>query len=126
MSLISANHTKEVGTITEDIAYQHLKKQGLILITKNFTSRIGEIDLIMKDNDAIVFIEVRYRKNSNYGSPEETVTVKKQKKIRATALYFIAKNSTYKNTQPRFDVVGMTPAADSSSSMSINWIKNAF
>ncbi len=126
MSLISANHTKEVGSVTEEIAYQHLKKQGLTLITKNFTSRMGEIDLIMKDNDAIVFIEVRYRKNSNFGSPEETVTFKKQKKIKTTALLFIAKNSIYKNIQPRFDVIGMTPTTNNSNSMSINWIKNAF
>jgi len=120
------NNTKEIGSVTEDIALQYLKKNGLTLITKNFNVRIGEIDLIMKHNDSIVFIEVRYRKNTNFGFPEETVTFKKQKKIKATALLFIAKNAKFKNIQPRFDVVAMTPDNGSASNMSINWIQNAF
>ncbi|MFV1983851.1 MAG: YraN family protein [Thiohalomonadales bacterium] len=119
------NHTRAVGNVTEDIACQYLKKNGLILITKNFSQRIGEIDLIMKHENVIVFIEVRYRKNINYGYPEETVTLKKQKKIKATALLFIAKNSEFRNTQPRFDVVAMRPD-NNGDNMSINWIQNAF
>ncbi len=121
----STNHTRAVGNETEDIACQYLKKNGLILITKNFSHRIGEIDLIMKHNNFIVFIEVRYRKNTNYGYPEETVTLKKQKKIKTTALLFLAKHSEFKNTQPRFDVVAMMPD-NNTNNMSINWIQNAF
>ena len=128
-TLSSANKTKQIGTATENIACQHLKNNGLTLITKNFSHRMGEVDLIMKDKNVIVFIEVRYRKNTNYGYPEETVTFKKQKKIKSTALLFIAKNPEYKNTQPRFDVVAMMPNGSDSSkndNIAINWIKNAF
>jgi len=123
MTLSTTNHTREIGNVTEGIALHHLIENGLTLITQNFNVRLGEIDLIMKENNTIVFVEVKYRKNTNYGYPEETVTVKKQKKIRSTALLFIAKNSQYKNFQPRFDVVALLP---NGSSMSINWIKNAF
>jgi len=121
-----SNNTREIGNITENIACQHLSKNGLILVTRNFNQRIGEIDLIMKDKDNIVFIEVRYRKNINHGYPEETITFKKQKKIKSTALLFIAKHSEYKNFQPRFDVVAMTTDNNCKNNLSINWIQNAF
>ncbi len=123
MLLNSVNNSKELGSITEEIALQHLTNNGLTLITKNFSHRIGEIDIIMQDKTAIVFIEVRYRKNTNFGLPEETVTLKKQKKIQSTALIYISRNPKYKNVQPRFDVVALTPNAKE---LSINWIKNAF
>ncbi|MFV2060510.1 MAG: YraN family protein [Gammaproteobacteria bacterium] len=120
-------HTREIGNITEDIALQFLEKNGLLLITKNFNSKMGEIDLIMEEKNTLVFIEVRYRKNTNYGLPEETVGYKKQTKIQKTALLFISKNPRYKNIQPRFDVVAMTPDNKTSgNNMSINWIQNAF
>jgi len=118
--------TREVGQQTEEIALQYLQENGLTLVEKNFSHKIGEIDIIMRDqtaHDTLVFVEVRYRKNSNYGSPEETVTKKKQQKIKSTAQIFIAKNSQFKNIQPRFDVVAMTPG---NSNIIMNWIKNAF
>jgi putative endonuclease len=118
-----ANHTREVGSITENIALQYLEGNGLLLVTKNFSHKIGEIDLIMTDKDNLVFVEVRYRKNTNFGLPEETVNYKKQIKIKKTAMIFISKNIKYKNSQPRFDVVAMTPNGEN---ISINWIKNAF
>lgn len=121
-----AKNTRGIGNLTEDIACQHLTKNGLTLVTKNFNHRIGEIDLIMKDKNNIVFIEVRYRKNINYGRPEETVTFKKQKKIKSTALLFIARHSEHKNCQPRFDVVAMTTDNNCKDNISINWIQNAF
>ena len=126
-SIKQANHTRAIGTATEDIALQHLEQKGLSLITKNFNHKIGEIDLIMTDKDSLVFIEVRYRKNTNYGLPEETVNYKKQTKIKKTAMIFMSQNTQYKNAQPRFDVVAMTPnKTGNGDNMLINWIQNAF
>jgi len=122
--LSSEQKSSDIGKVTEDIAYQYLKDNGLSFIAKNFSYRLGEIDLIMKHKDCVVFIEVRYRKNSNYGYPEETISEKKQRKIKSTALLFIAKNSTYKNVQVRFDVVALMP--NKTNNLSINWIQNAF
>jgi len=126
-SIKQANHTRAIGSVTENIALQHLKENGLSLVTKNFNHKIGEIDLIMVDKDSLVFIEVRYRKNTNYGLPEETVNYKKQTKIKKTAMIFMSQNGQYKNVQPRFDVVAMTPnKSGSGDNMLINWIQNAF
>ncbi|VAW99220.1 hypothetical protein MNBD_GAMMA22-1466 [hydrothermal vent metagenome] len=123
MLLSSVKSTKKLGNLTEEMALKYLLDNGLTLIKKNFSHRIGEIDIIMQDKTAIVFIEVRYRKNTNFGFPEETVTYKKQKKIKSTALIYISRNPKFKNAQPRFDVVAMTPNDEE---LSINWIKNAF
>lgn len=73
------------GLHYEKLALKYLKKQGLKFSGKNYHCRLGEIDLIMLDHEGIVFIEVRYRANSNYGSGLDTVTRSKQQKLRLTA-----------------------------------------
>ena len=108
--------------LAEKIARQHLKKQGLSFLEANFSSRMGEIDLIMKDVDTLVFVEVRYRKNSKFGSPLETITPNKQRKIRLTAESYLAKHAL-QNADCRFDTVGLS---GNLSSATIDWIKNAF
>ena len=72
--------TRKIGCDAEEACCNHLTQQGLILITKNFHCRHGEIDLIMKDRKTLVFIEVRYRKSDRYGGALESITPKKQKK----------------------------------------------
>ena len=83
---------------------------------------MGEIDLIMKDSDTLVFVEVRYRKNSKFGSPLETITPNKQRKIRLTAETYMAKHGL-KNTDCRFDTVGLS---GNLTTPTIDWVKNAF
>ncbi len=63
------------GQAAEDIASRYLQKQGLVSVDSNFFSRRGEIDLIIRDNDYLVFIEVRYRKQTDYGHPLETINL---------------------------------------------------
>src|SRR3989304_5065718 len=70
-----------LGRLAEDSACQYLAGNGLKLITRNYKCRRGEIDLVMRHNDSIVFIEVRYRHNNHFGSGAESVIHKKQKKI---------------------------------------------
>ena len=99
--------SRAIGFELENIACQYLLSQNLILINRNYATKFGEIDLIMLDNDVLVFIEVRYRKNSVYGYPIETITRSKSLKILNSALAFINVNNQYKNSQFRFDVIGI-------------------
>ncbi len=109
------------GQVCEQLACDYLKKNGLRLIDKNFHSRYGEIDLIMQHEDTLAFIEVRYRKNQNYGGAKESVTPGKQKKIQKTALVYMQKKGREYNA--RFDVIAIS---GENNNLNIEWIKNAF
>ena len=73
---------RRIGDKYELLAHQYLTRQGLSLIEKNFSTNGGELDLIMKDLDCIIFVEVRYRKSKSFGHAAETVTASKIKKNR--------------------------------------------
>lgn len=113
------NHIK-LGKSYEQHAYFFLINQGLRLIAKNSFCRWGEIDLIMQDQLCLVFIEVRYRKNSLYGDAQSTVTISKQKKtIKAAYVWMQQQNIDIENCEFRFDVFATT-------GNNSEWIKNAF
>lgn len=95
------------GQVAENKAAAFLKKQGLTLIQKNFHCRYGEIDLIMQDKETVVFVEVRFRHNSHYGSSAESVTFAKQQKLIKTAQSYLMKNKLG-DVACRFDVVGLS------------------
>ena len=69
------------GLYYENLALKYLKKQGLKLLQKNYHCRLGEIDLVMQDEDCIVFIEVRYRENADFGNGLDTVNKTKQQNL---------------------------------------------
>ena len=121
MKPLQLNSRSIKGKACEKLACDYLKKNGLKLIDKNFHSRYGEIDLIMLHQDMVVFIEVRYRKNQNFGGAKASVTLSKQQKIKKTALFYMQKKGRELNA--RFDVIAMTGEQNSPS---IEWIKNAF
>ncbi len=110
------------GKLGEDIALEFLTKKGYKLIERNYYSRFGEIDIIMKNDRYIIFVEVKLRKNNKYGTPAEFVTAKKQQKIIITAEDWLLKNKT--ELQPRFDVIEIYMPKDNK--VSINHIENAF
>jgi len=110
---------KRQGNKAEDLACQYLLKNGLTLITKNFSTRAGEVDLIMNDSNTLVFVEVRFRKNTDYGGAAASVTPKKQQRIIKAALAYHQQHSS--QSSMRFDVI--TVEGDN---MDINWIKSAF
>ena len=126
MKLSLFNKRSDKGKAAEDIACGYLEKNGLRLIDKNFHSRYGEIDLIMQHQEVLVFIEVRYRKNQDYGGATASITPAKQKKIHKTALYFMQLKGREFNA--RIDVIAMSdnnsPFDDES--LNIEWIQNAF
>ena len=106
------------GEKSEQLACEFLLKQGLQSIEKNFSCKYGELDLIMRDIQTLVIVEVRFRKSSKFGGALESITHKKQSRIMATTQYYLQKNKI--NSPIRFDVITMSNDAD------INWIKNAF
>lgn len=116
--------TRTVGSDAERLAAQFLAQQGLTQITQNFRCRLGEIDLIMFDQDCLVFIEVRFRNSNRFSRAGLTVDIHKQRKLIRTAALFLAKRERYANSVVRFDVVAID--ADEQGKQAIEWIKDAF
>ena len=118
--------SRERGQDAERACCKYLQQQGLKLLAKNYHSRRGELDLVMKDKDTVVFVEVRYRKNNAYGGALESITTSKQNKLRITAEQYLQQETKLKNG--RFDVVAMTEKVQNNGShtYAFEWIKNAF
>ena len=114
--------SKDIGDQAEQAACNYLTQQGLVVVEKNFYSRSGEIDLIMLDGEALVFVEVRYRKTARFGSALESVTTTKQQRLINTAQYFLQTN-TISYSQCRFDVVAISTEQNDDN---ITWVKSAF
>ena len=77
----STNNSKSTGQVTEQLAADYLAKQGLSLQSANFHNRAGEIDLVMTETDTWVFVEVKYRRNNNFGGAISAVQFKNSKKL---------------------------------------------
>ncbi|MGA9993728.1 MAG: YraN family protein [Thiobacillaceae bacterium] len=108
-----------LGKFAEGRAADHLKAQGLNLVARNVRSRFGEIDLIMRDGEVLVFVEVRSRTRSDFGSAADSVTPAKQRRIVLAAREYLARQ---RGLPPcRFDVVTLDGAQNNPV-----WIKNAF
>ena len=118
------NSRAEFGRMAEDMALRYLQKHDLTLLTRNFRSRFGEIDLIMQEKNTIIFIEVRARKNNAFLHPAETIDRTKRNKIRKTSQVFMQKTSAWNHFNWRFDVI--TLVGGNARGMKIEWIKAAF
>ena len=77
------------GADAEQLAWDYLQQQGLQFVAKNFRTPRGEIDLIMRDNAQLVFVEVRFRHSSHFGSAEESITQQKCRRLTAAALAYM-------------------------------------
>jgi putative endonuclease len=115
--------TADTGKYAEDLAFSYLKQQGMKPVARNFTSRYGEIDLVMQDRDCLVFVEVRYRKHFRLVDGASTVDAKKQVKLIRTAQYYLQKNRIDVDTSARFDIISITHKQNLPA---IEWFKNAF
>jgi len=105
------------------MAESFLSTRGLRLLQRNFSCRLGEIDLVMEDRDTLVFVEVKYRKSSTHGSGADAVNFHKQQRMSRTAAFYLATNPDTAEQFCRFDVVSIDP---NKAEQGINWIKNAF
>lgn len=97
--------SKELGLWGEEKAARFLIRQGYSIVTRNYRSRYGEIDIIAENEEYLVFAEVRLRKDVRFGTPEETVDQRKQQKLRLTAECYLQEFPTTR--QPRFDVLAL-------------------
>jgi putative endonuclease len=120
--------TREQGQYTESLACQYLEDKGLKLLQRNFHCRFGEIDLIMQHSDSLVFVEVRYRCNTDFGSGAESITASKQSKLIKTASAYLQQHAKLSKYPARFDVVSITGSIETSNinNINIDWIENAF
>lgn len=88
-------HNQLIGKRGEKIAKEYLKKNGYKIITTNYYTKFGEIDIIAEEKDTLVFIEVKTRTNKKYGEAIEAINYKKQKSILKVAEYYISKHKMY-------------------------------
>jgi len=114
---------RQRGIWGEDLALQYLNRNNYRTVAKGYRSRFGEIDLIVKDDQFIVFVEVKLRKNANFAYAREFVGKSKQRKITTTAKLWLASHET--SLQPRFDVIEIY-ADESSVNPEIIHTTNAF
>ena len=110
---------RTLGSGKEDEAARYLAEQGLNITDRNFRCRTGEIDLVARDGEYVVFVEVKYRKNASAGYPEEAVNYSKARTISRTADHYRLFKKLSPDTMIRFDVVAIEGGQ-------IRWYKDAF
>ena len=116
-----------IGTLGEEAAVKALIKKGYKIIERNYRSKTGEIDIIAKDGDYTCFVEVRLRKNNEFGSPAETIGEAKCRRIINTAKIYAVSKHIY-DSPMRFDVVLINAQAGAKGLKNIHLeiIKDAF
>ena len=82
-----------LGQAGEDIARRYLEERGYALLEANYRCRWGEVDLVMEHEGSVVFVEVRTKRNSAFGTPEESVTATKRKRLTATAYTYLQEHA---------------------------------
>ena len=95
-----------IGDRGEDLALRYLRGRGYTLLERNYRTRSGEIDLILRHGPVLVFVEVKLRRGTGFGEPAEAVTPRKQERIRACAEQYLASREP-DFEEARFDVVGI-------------------
>ena len=113
---------KERGRQGEDIIAKLLENQGFEIVTQNYYSRYGEIDIIAKNGVYILFVEVKARNENGLGTPAQAVTKSKQRKIALTASKYLQENPI--DLQPRFDVAEVF--FSETGAVKTEYIENAF
>ena len=111
--------TRDLGIQAENLALAYLESRGLVLLKRNFRCRMGEIDLVMRDDSTTVFVEVRLRSRGSFVSAAQSVDVRKQRRIITAARFYL---SGRPEVPCRFDCVLL----DRVSPEAIEWIKSAF
>jgi len=97
---------KKLGASGEDLAASHLRKQGFLILDRNFRCPIGELDLVARKNEILVFAEVKTRRTEQHGAPETAVNYRKQQRIIRLSNYYM-KQKKLLHLQPRFDVIAI-------------------
>lgn len=115
--------TVRIGRSAEETAAAFLEQKGYRILDRNFTfKKVGELDIIAVVNELVVFVEVRYRTSTTYGTPEGSLTSTKKRKIKRTAEAWLVRSGTY-GRACRFDVIAVDLIAGKKS---IRHFENAF
>lgn len=115
-------HHLTSGQQAEQQACAYLLDKGLTHKESNYRCTLGEIDLVMMDNNTLVFVEVRYRKSCAFGSPAETIDTHKQHKLILTAQHYLSVKRKH-HSACRFDIISLHGSIHSAK---IEWIEHAF
>ena len=117
--------TKQDGDWGEALVEKYLSERGCRIVEREWRCRFGEIDLIAEQEGTLLFVEVKLRTNLRYGMPRESVTAKKQEKLRSAALLYLSMHGL--DASARFDVAEVyTDVHHSARSTRIEYIENAF
>lgn len=114
---------KQLGNRSEQLACSFLEQKGYHLLQKNFSSRWGEIDLIFRKGQDLIFVEVRSKSSGRYGQPLETITSKKQEHLRRTAQYYLCQHRELEQCYCRFDVISVLWQEGKAQ---LQWLTDAF
>ncbi len=111
---------RQIGAGYEALARRYLEQAGLSFIAANVSCRAGELDLIMRDEQTWVFVEVRFRRNADFGGAAASITYAKQRRLlRAAAFWLAQHDASFDTSSCRFDVLAIT-------GRQIEWLPNAF
>jgi putative endonuclease len=116
---------KSLGDAYESRAALWLQDRGLQILARNYRAKTGEIDIVARDNNTLVFLEVRARNNRYFASAAASVDRRKQLRILRTAQLFLQRHAGLANMPCRFDVIAFEPR-QSASGPEIHWIRSAF
>ena len=114
-------HNRAKGDMAEKAAILHLEHNGYDILSTNYTCKSGEIDIIARHGEFLIFVEVKMRRTNTYGLPREAVNLKKQDTIKKVAQFYINEKKLH-SIDCRFDVIEVTGSRD----MKITHIENAF
>lgn len=113
-----------IGDFGEEAVCKFLSDRGFVISERNYRTKFGEIDIIVRDGSCLAFVEVKTRKSNRFGEPAEYVNAQKQEKIIKTAMYYL----NGRDVEMRFDVAEVFYAETASGPIvtKINYIENAF
>ena len=119
------SRARDKGDAYENMAVDHLLDAGLTLVEKNFSCKSGEIDIICRDGDAVVFVEVRSRARSHFGSALESIDTRKQGKLFRAAQVYLQRRGWLDRYPCRFDVMAFDTGTPNQPHR-VQWLRNAF
>ena len=115
---------QRVGQAAEDIAADFLQANGLEILERNYRRRLGELDLIARERDVLVIVEVRTRASNAYGGAAASVGIRKQRRLIRAASQLLQQRKDLARMRVRFDVIVVSDM--SSESPHVEWIQHAF
>lgn len=121
--MMPATDARRRGAHFEDLALAHVQAAGLALVERNFLCRHGEIDLVMRDGEMVVFLEVRYRRGGGFGDGIDSVGAGKRTRLVRAASAWLAAHPRMASHPCRFDVLAIGGDADAAV---VDWRRNAF